>query len=859
MPDVSEVALSEEAGPEKAEDLAARLHQCQQALAASEARFRSTIENNADGIIVVGGDGRVRFVNPAAERMLGRSSEDLLGQPFGFPVVAGETIEIDILRPEGEIAVAEMRVADTVWEGELAYLASLRDITVRVTMESRLRFQAQLLDSVRESVVATDLDGRVLYWGKGAEALYGHAAEEVLGRDIVELLVPPDEAEAERARIAHVIEHGAWRGQYQQCCKDGTLFWADTVISLVRDENGEPSGLIGIDRDITERRRANKALRREVAERQRAESQMRYQADVNAAMAELARSLLSTTYLEDVSELVLDHAKRFTGSTFGYVGYIDPQTGHLVCPTMTKGIWDACQVPDKSIVFESFGGLWGWVLEHRQSIVVNDLAADPRSTGTPEGHIPIENFISAPAMIGDALVGQVALANPGRDYTEQDMALVERLATLYALAVQRNQAERALQRSEALYRGIVNTMHDGVTLIEDEEVVYVSDRACEIFGYDRDTYERMTGLDFAVPEERARVREVMQAARREGVPPESLEFWIQTQAGERRYVRNRYMEIREDDEVVGRLVVTTDITEREQMRAQLRAYTEQLEQMVTEKVQELEQERAKTLQAAKLASLGEMATGVAHELNQPLTSMLFDADYLKIIAKRLLDADGQASLEELQEIHEIGQNLADDIARSRRIIDHLRAFGRVSEGHRSSVNVNDPLEDSFILVGERLRLHGIEVRRRLARDLPMVHADAHRLEQVFLNLITNAEYAMALREERDQDPEYRKVLEVTTRLEGECVVATVRDNGCGIPPALQKRIFEPFFTTKPVGEGTGLGLSISYGIVNELGGEITFESQRDEGTQFSLRFPVPEEEKRQRQETREEVEEHDAA
>jgi histidine kinase len=254
-----------------------------------------------------------------------------------------------------------------------------------------------------------------------------------------------------------------------------------------------------------------------------------------------------------------------------------------------------------------------------------------------------------------------------------------------------------------------------------------------------------------------------------------------------------------------------------------------------------------------------MATGVAHELNQPLTSMLFDADYLKIIAKRLLDADGQASLEELQEIHEIGQNLADDIARSRRIIDHLRAFGRVSEGHRSSVNVNDPLEDSFILVGERLRLHGIEVRRRLARDLPMVHADAHRLEQVFLNLITNAEYAMALREERDQDPEYRKVLEVTTRLEGECVVATVRDNGCGIPPALQKRIFEPFFTTKPVGEGTGLGLSISYGIVNELGGEITFESQRDEGTQFSLRFPVPEEEKRQRQETREEVEEHDAA
>jgi len=127
--------------------------------------------------------------------------------------------------------------------------------------EEELRFQAQLLDSVRESVVATDLEGHVIYWSKGAETLYGYRAEEVM-RKLITFIVEPPEAEEEEQRMQAVRTAGSWNGQYVQRRKDGSKFWADTFISLVTDENGQPCGLIGIDRDITERKQAEEGLHR---------------------------------------------------------------------------------------------------------------------------------------------------------------------------------------------------------------------------------------------------------------------------------------------------------------------------------------------------------------------------------------------------------------------------------------------------------------------------------------------------------------------------------------------------------------------------------------------------------------------
>lgn len=164
----------------------------------------------------------------------------------------------------------------------------------------------------------------------------------------------------------------------------------------------------------------------------------------------MARALIKPASVEEISYILLEHAKRITGSAFGYVGYIDPDTGYLVSSTMTRDIWEDCQVPDKDFIFKEFSGLWGWVLENRRPLLTNSPADDPRSSGVPEGHLPIRRFLSVPAMVGEELVGQVSLANPGRDYAARDLELVEHLASLYALAVQRRWREDEHRRMRSM-------------------------------------------------------------------------------------------------------------------------------------------------------------------------------------------------------------------------------------------------------------------------------------------------------------------------------------------------------------------------------------------------------------------------
>ncbi len=173
--------------------------------------------------------------------------------------------------------------------------------------------------------------------------------------------------------------------------------------------------------------------------------------EVNAAMAELASMLITPPSINKISFLVLEFAKRFTNSKYGFVAYIEQETGHLIVPTLTRDIWDKCNVEDKKIVFEEFRGLFGWPLNEQKTLMTNNASDDPRSTGTPEGHIPIEKFLSAPALIDKDLAGQVAVANADNDYTEKEQTIIERLAALYAIAVQRYRSEDKIREySETL-------------------------------------------------------------------------------------------------------------------------------------------------------------------------------------------------------------------------------------------------------------------------------------------------------------------------------------------------------------------------------------------------------------------------
>ncbi|MEW6746462.1 MAG: ATP-binding protein [Planctomycetota bacterium] len=245
---------------------------------------------------------------------------------------------------------------------------------------------------------------------------------------------------------------------------------------------------------------------------------------------------------------------------------------------------------------------------------------------------------------------------------------------------------------------------------------------------------------------------------------------------------------------------------------------------VTERVKQEQQ----VLQSAKLATLGEMSAGIAHELNQPLSVIGTACHFLLKQVDRGLTPDSQT-------LAGLAREMVAQVGRASRIIGHLREFGRKAEVELAPIDINDPIRGVFLLLGQQLRVHGIGVESDLPADLPRIHGDANRLEQVFINLVLNARDAIETRRSRDAGWRGGKIA-IRSFREGDQVAVTVNDDGVGIPAGDLDRIFEPFFTTKEPGKGTGLGLSISYGIVRDLGGRIEVESMPGEGATFKLSF-----------------------
>ncbi|MFL5658462.1 MAG: sensor histidine kinase [Ktedonobacteraceae bacterium] len=229
---------------------------------------------------------------------------------------------------------------------------------------------------------------------------------------------------------------------------------------------------------------------------------------------------------------------------------------------------------------------------------------------------------------------------------------------------------------------------------------------------------------------------------------------------------------------------------------------------VQRREQELREKQEQLVQAGKLATLGELTTGVAHELNNPLNNIgLFIGNVIDLI--ELGKADPQAILHELH-------SAMQQVRKATEIISHLRTFGRAASVSREPVIITEVIQNALSLMQEQLRLRQIKVELHFPAEDVTVIGNAIQLEQVFINLLTNARDAMINAAD--------KVITITCTIKGDMVHLTVSDTGPGIPDGLEQRIFDPFFTTKEVGAGTGLGLSITYGIIKEHQGTIAVEN-----------------------------------
>jgi len=238
--------------------------------------------------------------------------------------------------------------------------------------------------------------------------------------------------------------------------------------------------------------------------------------------------------------------------------------------------------------------------------------------------------------------------------------------------------------------------------------------------------------------------------------------------------------------------------------------------------QELRDKQEQLVQAGKLATLGELTTGVAHELNNPLNNIgLFVGNAVDLIELGVTDKE--------QIVREL-RHATQQIRKATEIISHLRTFGRAAPVSREPISLRRVIERALSLMQEQLRLREIEVTVDLGSEEPVVVGNPIQLEQVFINLLANARDAVA------GSP--RKAIRISGSVGSAGVEVAFADTGEGIPSGLERRIFDPFFTTKEVGKGTGLGLSITYGIIKEHGGTISVVSSPGEGATFLIHLPL---------------------
>jgi two-component system NtrC family sensor kinase len=232
------------------------------------------------------------------------------------------------------------------------------------------------------------------------------------------------------------------------------------------------------------------------------------------------------------------------------------------------------------------------------------------------------------------------------------------------------------------------------------------------------------------------------------------------------------------------------------------------------------------IEAGKLASVGELAAGIAHEINNPVAIMVEEAGWIQDLLDEGLEVDDNH-----REVQRALTQIRTQGSRCKDITHKLLSFARKIDPTVKRVNLNELIQEMAALCEQRAKFANVRIETSLADNIPEVAASPSELQQVLLNLINNAIDAM--------EPG-GGLLDIITRRDSVHVVVSISDTGCGIPKANLSRIFDPFFTTKPVGKGTGLGLSIIYGIVNKMGGEISVKSALDRGTVFIIRLPSAE-------------------
>jgi two-component system NtrC family sensor kinase len=498
--------------------------------------------------------------------------------------------------------------------------------------------------------------------------------------------------------------------------------------------------------------------------------------------------------LEDIIRRIVVEGKRLAKTSQCHLFLLDERLQRLVGSASTQD--DYFDIRDVEVPLSERSPMITALMEKRV-IAIDEIPSDESDGQSPVAALRWRAAIFAPLLTKDQAIGVLICSDDSRErmFTQEEMLRAETLAHQAAIALENVHLFQVVSRSQKEWETTFDAMRDCVSVHDTTGKVIRANLALarhlkttpqKVIGkYCSEIYNPPPGGTLSPCrhirslQNEALVVEEVEPLAMGGTFEISVNPW---------YDKN--------NRLAGSIHVAKDISNEKHLQQQL-------------------------IQSEKLSAIGELISGIAHELNNPLTGVMGYSQLLQLRA----DLDDRAK-ESLLKIN----NLA---LRCQKIVQNLLSFARKQKPERKLCDINEILEKTFELRNYELQVNNIETIRDLDRSLPRTIVDAHQIQQVFLNVITNAEQAML-------EARCSGRLTIRTRNDSTSrrIIVEIIDDGPGIPEAHLSKIFDPFFTTKEVGKGTGLGLSLSYGIIKEHGGNIYVRSRVGEGSTFAIELPV---------------------